>query len=96
MAPPAPATDPTTVNAFARSRGSVKVVIKSDRAEGASKAANKPWTARAMTSMAKPFAAPPTMEAVAKPARPTRNVTFCPTRSATRPPSSSRLPKASA
>ncbi len=39
--------------------------------------------------------APPMAETPAKPSSPTRNVTFRPSRSASRPPSSSRLPNAS-
>jgi hypothetical protein len=44
--------------------------------------------------MAKLTEAPPMAETPAKPARPVRNVTLRPSRSASRPPSSSRLPNA--
>ena len=59
-------------------------------------AAKAPWQARAVTSMAKLTDAPPTADTIAKPARPAMNVTLRPSRSASRPPSSSRLPNASA
>ena len=96
IAPPAPATAPYTPKARPRSRGSVNVTASSDSADGASKAPNAPWHARAATSMVKLTAAPPTADAAANPIRPARNVTFRPSRSASLPPSSSRLPNASA
>ena len=79
-----------------RSSGSLNVTVSSDSAAGASNAPNAPWQARAATSMPKLTAAPPTADAIAKPSRPTRNVTFRPSRSLSLPPSSSRLPNASA
>ena len=57
-------------------------------------AANAPWQARAVTSMVKLTEAPPMAETPANPTRPVRKVTFRPTRSARRPPRSSKLPKA--
>src|ERR1700722_17079837 len=81
-------------NALPRSFGSVNVVVISDSAAGTSSAANAPWQARAVTSMAKLTEAPPMAETPAKPTSPVRNVTFRPSRSASRPPSRSRLPKA--
>ena len=93
---PAPAIAPNTANALPRSLGSANVLVRIDSADGAMTAANAPWQARAVTSMAKLTDAPPTADATAKPARPTMKVTLRPARSASRPPSSSRLPNASA
>ena len=81
-------------NALLRSFGSVNVVVSSDSADGTSSAANAPWQARAVISMAKLTEAPPMAETTAKPARPVRNVTLRPSRSASLPPGSSRLPNA--
>jgi hypothetical protein len=53
-----------------RSFGSLNVVVRIDRAAGASSAPNAPWTARAATSMPKLVAAPPTADAAAKPSVP--------------------------
>jgi len=63
---------------------------------GASSAPKAPWQARAATSAPKLPAAPPAADAAAKPASPAMKVAFGPTRSVSLPPSSSRLPKASA
>ena len=82
-------------NALPRSFGSVNVVVSRDSAEGTSSAANAPWQARAVTSMVKLTEAPPMAETPAKPTSPVRNVTLRPSRSASLPPSSSRLPNAS-
>ena len=71
-------------------------MASSDSAAGASIAANAPCTARADTSMPKLTAAPPTAEAAAKPTSPVMNIALRPIRSASLPPSSSRLPNASA
>ena len=79
-------------NALPRSFGTVKVVASSESAAGASMAANTPWQARAVTSIAKFTDAPPIAEATAKPARPVMNMTLRPSRSASRPQNSSRLP----
>ncbi len=81
-------------NAVLRSFCSVNVVVSSDSADGTSSAANAPWQARAVISMAKLADAPPIAETTANPARPVRNVTLRPSRSASLPPSSSRLPNA--
>ena len=81
-------------NARPRSCGSVNVVVSSDSADGTRIAPKAPWQARAVTSMGKLTEAPPMAETPAKPASPVRNVAFRPSRSASRPPSSSRLPKA--
>ena len=79
-------------NALPRSLGLVKVVASSDSAAGASIAPKTPWAARADTSIVKLTEAPPMAEAMAKPARPVMNITRRPTKSASRPPNSSRLP----
>ena len=81
-------------NALPRSFGSVNVVVSSESADGTKSAANAPWQARAVTSMVKLTEAPPMAETPAKPTRPIRNVTLRPSRSASLPPSSSRLPNA--
>ncbi|MGC0410444.1 hypothetical protein RKD31_003687 [Streptomyces sp. SAI-163] len=80
--------------AFPRSLGSVNVVVSRDSAEGARTAAKTPWRARAPKSIAEVVAAPPIAEAAAKPISPMTKVRLRPTRSATRPPSSSRPPNA--
>ena len=96
IAPPAPAMAPNTPNALPRSRDAANVVVSRDSAAGAMNAPNAPWAARQATSMPKLIAAPPAAEAAANPTSPVRNVTLRPIRSASRPPSSSRLPNASA
>ena len=80
-------------NALARCFDSVNVVVSSDSADGIKSAANAPWQARAVISMAKLTEAPPIAET---PPGPARNVTLRPIRSASRPPGSSRLPNARA
>src|SRR5450756_1736993 len=80
-------------NALPRSFWSVKVVASSDSAAGASIAPKAPWQARAVNSIGKSTEAPPTADATAKPARPVMNIARRPTRSASRPPNRSRLPK---
>jgi hypothetical protein len=62
VAAPEPATAPKTPNALARSLALVNVVVSSDSADGASRAANSPWTVRATTSMVRLWAAPPTAD----------------------------------
>ena len=68
--------------------------VSSDSDDGTSSAANAPWQARAVISMAKLTEAPPMADTPAKPTSPVKNVTYRPSRSASRPPSSSKLPKA--
>src|SRR5258707_11758577 len=63
-------------NALPRSAWLVNVVVSSDSADGTSSAANAPWQARAVISMAKLTEAPPMAETPANPARPPRNVTL--------------------
>ena len=87
---------PKTPNALPRSLVPANVVVSSDSAAGASSAPKAPWQARAATSMPKLPAAPPAADAAAKPARPAMNVALRPMMSVSRPPSSSRLPNASA
>ena len=72
----------------------VAVTIAS--AEGASSAPNAPWAARPAARTAKFGAAPATADAAANPARPAMKVRLRPNRSDSFPPSSSRLPNASA
>ena len=69
MAAPPPAMPPYTAKARARSLGSVKVTVSSERAAGAMMAAKAPWSARALKSMAEFWARPPRAEAPAKPMR---------------------------
>ena len=95
-APPAPAIAPKTPKALPRSFVPSNVVVSSDSAAGASSAPKAPWHARAAISMPKLPAAPPTADAPAKPASPAMNVAFRPMMSVSLPPSSSRLPNASA
>lgn len=80
--------------ALPRSLGSVNVVVSRLSAEGASTAAKAPWRARAPNSMAELVAAPPSAEAAANPISPMTKVRLRPARSAMRPPSRSRPPKA--
>ena len=94
-APPAPAIAPKMPNALPRSAGLVNVTVSVDSAAGASSAPNAPWIARAMSSIEKFCAAPPRAEAQAKPTMPMISIRLRPTRSDSRPPSSSSPPKAS-
>ncbi len=73
----------------------MNVVVSVDSAAGASIAPNAPWAPRAITRIANPVAAPPSAEAAAKPSRPMISIRRWPTRSDSRPPSSSSPPKAS-
>src|SRR5215469_1239312 len=94
-APPAPAMAPKTPNALPRSAGSANVTVSVDSAAGASSAPNAPCKPRPITSIAKLVAAPPSADAAAKPTRPMISIRLRPTRSDSRPPSSSNPPKAS-
>src|SRR5215471_13656426 len=94
-APPAPAMAPKTPNALPRSAGLVNVTVSVDSAAGASIAPNAPCAPRPITSIAKLVAAPPSAVAAAKPTRPMISIRRRPTRSDSRPPSSSSPPKAS-
>lgn len=53
--------------ALPRSAASVKVVVNTARAAGASNAANMPWSARAVTSIANDCAIPPMTDAQERP-----------------------------
>ena len=96
MAAPPPAIAPKMPNALPRSFGSVKVVVSSDSAAGASSAPNTPCSGAGGDEHAEATARRRrAADATAKPIRPAMNVRLRPKRSARRPPSSSRLPKAS-
>ena len=92
---PLPAMAPKMPNALPRSLASTKVVVSSDSAAGASSAPNSPCSTRAPVSIANDPEAPPTADAIAKPARPPTNVHLRPKMSLILPPSRSMLPKAS-
>ncbi len=94
--PPAPAIAPKIPNAFGRSGDPAKVADSSARAEGASRAPKAPCRARAATSIPNDWDRPPSADAPAKPTRPATKVHLRPKRSPSLPPSSSRLPNASA
>ena len=87
---------PKIPNALARSGESANVTVSSESADGASSAPKAPWSARAATSTPKDCASPPMAEATEKPISPAMNVHLRPKRSPSFPPTSSRLPKASA
>src|SRR5882724_2298782 len=93
--PPA-ATEPKTLKALARSRGSLNAPTRVPRADGASTAPNTPCSARAVTRTANEPAAPPIAEAMANPTRPATNTHLRLNMSPSRPPTSSRLPNDSA
>jgi hypothetical protein len=94
MAAPAPPTAPHAASAFARSLP-WKAVMMIARAAGESIAAPRPWPARAANrAPAVPAIAEASEEAVKMPS-PVRNIRRRPSRSAARPPKSSRLPKMS-
>src|SRR3954467_2967130 len=78
IAAPPPEMAPYTANARDRSLTSVKVTVISDKAAGASSAANTPWSARAPNSVAPFWAAPPSADATANPSSPTRNIRLRP------------------
>src|SRR5216683_8323431 len=93
--PPA-ATEPKTPKGLPRSRGSVNVLTRVPRAAGARTAPNAPCSARAVTRTTNDPAAPPIAEAMANPTRPVMNTHLRLKMSPSRPPTSSRLPNASA
>src|ERR1700738_338395 len=96
MALPPAATEPTTPKALPRSRGSVNVLTRVPRADGARTAPKAPCSARAVTRTTNEPAAPPIAEAIAKPTRPVIKTHWRLKMSPSRPPTSSRLPNASA
>ena len=93
---PPPAMAPKMPNALARSGESTNVTVSSDSADGASSAPNMPCSARAPTSTPNDCARPPMAEATEKPISLPMKVHLRPNRSPSLPPTSSRLPKASA
>src|SRR5271154_3007607 len=93
---PPPAIAPKTPTAWPRGGEPANVTVKSDNADGASSAPKAPCSARAPTSIPKDWANPPIAEAPAKPISPAMNVHLRPNRSPSFPPSSNRLPNASA
>ena len=82
-------------SARARSRGSVKVVVRMVSVAGASIAAPRPCTARAITSASAPGARPHTRLASVNSVSPQTNTRRRPYRSAARPPSSRKPAKIS-
>src|SRR3954453_18010771 len=68
------------------------VVVISDRADGVSRAALRPWMVRVAISWLPPWAKPLNSEATVNRARPVRNPRRRDTRSAMRPPSRSAPP----
>src|SRR2546423_4249958 len=95
-APPPAATEPKTPKALPRSRGSLKLLTRVPRADGARTAPNAPCSARAVARTTNEPAAPPIAEAMANPTRPRTNIHLRLNMSPSRPPTSSRLPNASA
>ena len=93
---PAVATAEKMPNAFARSGESANVTVSSDSADGASSAPNAPCSVRAITRTSKEGASPPRNDAAEKPIKPAMKVHLRPKRSPIFPPTSSRLPNASA
>ncbi len=86
MAAPKLAMAPKIPNALPRSFEPLNVVVSRDRAAGAMNAPNAPCSKKKKKKKKKR----------AKPIRPEMNVTLRPSSEGTFPPSSSRLPKASA
>ena len=93
---PPPAIAPKIPNALGRSGDPSNVTVSNPSAEGASSAPNAPWSVRAATSTPNDWASPPIAEAIENPTRPAIRVHLRPNRSPSLPPSSSRLPNASA
>src|SRR5512132_290839 len=91
--PPPEATKPKMPIAFARSVGSVKSVIISERATAETTAPPTPCTARAEISIACEFAKPHTADATVNRATPAMNSLRCPKRSPSLPPRSRKPPK---
>ncbi len=87
---PMPPIMPQAPSALLRSEPSGKVVEMIERAVGVMIAAPMPWNARAPISAPADQASPHSSEAVVKNRRPTMNTRRRPSRSAARPPSSSR------
>nr|WP_298322155.1 hypothetical protein [Haloactinopolyspora sp.] len=96
MALPLLDTAPKMPKAFPRAGVSANDVASSDSVAGAMSAPEMPWSARATTSMGKPVAKPPTSEAPTNPLREISSSRLRPKVSASRPPTSRRLPNVSA
>ena len=93
--PPPEATKPKIPMAFARSAGSVKSVIISERATAETTAAPRPCTARPVTRRACEVASPQPSEARVKSEIPARKRRRCPKRSPSLPPSRRKPPNVS-
>ena len=93
---PMPPSAPQIPSALLRSGPSGKVVEMIERAVGVMIAAPAPWTTRAASSAAGDQASPHMSDAAVKNRTPVMNRRRRPSRSAARPPSSSRPPKVSA
>jgi hypothetical protein len=91
--PPPEATKPKMPMAFARSVGSVKSVIISERATADTTAPPTPCRARAPISIPCESENPHTADAAVKRATPARNILRWPRRSPSLPPRSSKPPK---
>ena len=91
--PPAEATKPKTPIAFAWCAGSGNIVTIIPRITAEASAPPMPWTKRAPISISWLWEAAQSSEATVKIARPTRKTRRWPTRSPSRPASSSRPPK---
>jgi hypothetical protein len=92
VAAPALLSTPQMAVARARRGGSGNTEPSSASAAGAASAAPAPWANRAASKAWSPGVRPTTAEANPKTAMPVRNTRRWPSRSASRPPSSSRPP----
>src|SRR5262245_16604690 len=92
-AAPLPEAAPQTPSARLRSRPSANVVVRMDRAAGESNAAPSPWRARKPIREPSDQARPLRSELTVKRTSPATKTRRRPSRSASRPPSSSRPPK---
>ena len=95
IAPPPEATNPVIPIAFARSAGSVKSVITSDRPTAEATAPPTPCTARATTSMPCVVESPQAREASVNATNPATRTARRPSRSAARPVNSRKPPNVS-
>ena len=94
-APPEPAMAPQIPSALLRSGPSSNVVTRIASAAGETIAAPTPWIARAMIRDSSESANPHAAEASENSSKPAMKMRLRPSRSAARPPSSSRPPKVS-
>ena len=95
-AAPTPVMEPKIANAVPRSFPPGKATVRSASAAGASSAAKTPCSARAPMSSHGCCAMPPIRDAAAKPTAATMKVRLRPQKSAIRPPSNRKAPKARA